>query len=295
MTLVLLLLAATPVSLNVDLSKNTTARLGPKVRESIEARLLEEGFSVESGAKLKLSVEELHGTLKLAAQAGEFSATSELKPALEWSAELGFELGQRLAVLAHEAEAHLPVAVPPRDEEAPLPDPLPAEAGRGSDESPAPVPEKRLKLSAGFRMGILVRATAIDPSLAFHGSLPTGSVEPAIAMGLTFAPGPGLSAWEVPLLGGIRVPIALGNWTLTPELLGGGRVHFYAASDLDSGGVRFDPLGTLAIAFFRALGPVKLGVRVGVEVSSAREHRLGDEILWSRGGFALSTMLQLER
>jgi hypothetical protein len=291
MTLVLLLLAATPVSLSVDLSKNTTARLGPKVRESIEARLLEEGFAVESGAKLKLSVEELHGTLKLSAQAGEFSATSELKPALEWPAELGFELGQRLAVLAHEAEGHLPVPVSPAEpmpepvpaEEAPLPDPRPADAGRG-----------RLRLSAGFRMGILVRASAVDPSLAFHGSLP-GSVEPAIAMGLTFAPGRALSAWEVPLLGGIRVPIEIGSWVLTPELLGGGRVHLYTASDLDSGGVRLDPLGTLAISFFRLLGPVKLGVRVGVEVSTAREHRLGDEILWSRGGFALSTMIQLER
>lgn len=143
-------------------------------------------------------------------------------------------------------------------------------------------------------MGILVRSAAVDPSLAFHGSLP-GSVEPAIAMGLTFAPGRGLSAWEVPLLGGIRVPIGIGSWVLTPELLGGGRVHFYTASDLDSGGVRFDPLGTLAISFFRILGEVKLGVRVGVEVSTAREHRLGDEILWSRGGFALSTMIQLER
>jgi hypothetical protein len=143
-------------------------------------------------------------------------------------------------------------------------------------------------------MGILVRANAVDPSLAFHGSLPF-SVEPAFAMGLTFAPGRGLSAWELPLLGGIRVPIPLGGWTLTPELLGGGRVHFYTASDLDSGGVRFDPLGTLALSFFRTIGPVRLGARVGVEVSTAREHRLGDEILWSRGGFALSTMIQLER
>lgn len=143
-------------------------------------------------------------------------------------------------------------------------------------------------------MGILVRSTAVDPSLAFHGSIP-GSVEPSLAMGLTFAPGRALSAWEVPLLGGIRVPIALGGWTLTPELLGGARVHFYTASDLDSGGVRFDPLGTLAVGFFRTIGPVKLGARVGVEVSTAREHVLGDEILWSRGGFALSTMLQLER
>lgn len=135
---------------------------------------------------------------------------------------------------------------------------------------------------------MLVRATAVDPSLAFHGSL-AGAVEPAFAMGLTFAPGPGLSAWEVPVLGGLRLPIALGGWTLTPELLGGARLHFY------SEGARLDALGTLALAFFRTLGPVKLGARVGAELSTAREHRLGDEILWSRGGFALSAMIQLER
>src|SRR4051794_19116328 len=102
MLIALLLLAATPVSLSVDLSKSTTARLGPRVRELIEERLLEEGFSGEPGAKLKLRVEELHGTLRLSAQVGEYSATSELRPSLEWPAELGFELAQRLAVLAHE-------------------------------------------------------------------------------------------------------------------------------------------------------------------------------------------------
>ena len=105
----LLLLAATPVSLTVDLSRNTTARLGPRVRELIEERLAEEGFPVESGAKLKLGVEELHGTLRLSAQVGDYLAKSELRPADEWPAELGFELAQRLAVLAHEAESHLPL------------------------------------------------------------------------------------------------------------------------------------------------------------------------------------------
>ena len=39
MICILILLAATPVSLTVDLSRNTTARLGPRVRELIEARL----------------------------------------------------------------------------------------------------------------------------------------------------------------------------------------------------------------------------------------------------------------
>ena len=86
---VLLLLAITPVSLTVDLSKSTTARLGPKVRELIEERLLEEGFSIEPVAKVKLRVEELHGTLRLAAEAGDHSESSELRPATSASAGRG--------------------------------------------------------------------------------------------------------------------------------------------------------------------------------------------------------------
>ena len=68
---VFLLLAATPISLTVDLSKNTTTRLGPRVRALIEERLLEEGFSIEPGARLRLIVEELHGTLRPSATKGE--------------------------------------------------------------------------------------------------------------------------------------------------------------------------------------------------------------------------------
>lgn len=286
----LLLLAATPVSLTVDLSRSTTARLGPRVRELIEERLLEEGFSVEHSAKLKLGVEELHGTLRLWAEAGEYSEASELRPALEWPAELGFELAQRLAVLAHEAEAHVPKPAPPIEVEPPAP------AAEPEPTAPVAPAEVRLRLSAGLRLGILVRAPSVDPTLAFQGALPGGVVEPIVTMGLTFASGSGLDAWEVPLVGGLRIPIPLGGWMLTPELLGGGRLHFFAGSSFDpAGGVRFDPLGLLGVALLRAFGAIKLGARVGVELSTAREHRLGDEVLWSRGGFAFSAMLQLER
>ena len=263
--LVLLLLAATPVSLHVDLSKNTTARLGPRVRALIEERLLEEGFPVEPGAKLKLDVEELHGILRLSAQAGEHRGASELRPAEEWPAELGFEVAQRLAVLAHEAEPYLPQK--PAVEEAPAPPEQPAEEWH---EKPPP-PERSLRVSAGVRVGILVRAPAVDPSLSFHGSVPTGVVEPVVSMGLTVAPGAGLMAWEVPLLGGLRYPIVLSAWSIVPELLGGGRLHFFGDTSLDpAGGVRLDPLGTLGVTVLHSLGASRLGVRVGLELSTPR-------------------------
>ncbi len=279
---VLLILAATPISLSVELSRDTTSRLGGRVRESIVERLEEEGFVVEPGGKLKLRVEELHGTLRLTAKTGEFSASSELRPSLEWAAELGFELAQRLVVLAHEAEAHVPVPAPaPVVEEPTAPEP----------EVPAPPPprEKELRLGAGVRLGLLVRENAVDPVLAFHGSLPTGVVEPLVAMGLVFAPGPGLTAWELPVTAGLRVPIDLGNWTLSPELLGGGRLHFF------NEGVRIDPMLLLGLSLLRSFGSLRLGARLGLDVSSTREHLVGDLVLWSRGGFALSAMLQLER
>ena len=290
----LLLLAATPVSLTVDLSRNTTARLGPRVRELIEQRLLEEGFAVEPGGKLKLGVEELHGTLRLSAQAGEYSATSELRPAIEWPAELGFELAQRLAVLAHEAEAHVPVkpsvvAEPEPPIEPPVEEPAVA-------PPPSPPAERPLRIGAGLRVGILVRGPSVDPTISFHGALPTGVVEPLVSMGLTFAPGPGLTAWEVPLVGGLRIPIVLSGWIIAPELLGGGRIHFFGGSALEpEGGVRFDPLGMIGVALLRTIGALRLGARVGVELSTSREHRQGDDVLWGRSGFGFSAMLQVER
>lgn len=293
LTAVLLMLAATPVTLSVDLSKSTTARLGPRVRELVEQRLQEEGFAVEPGAKLELRVEELHGKLLLSAQAGEHISTSELRPAEEWPAELGFELAQRLAVLAHEAEAYVPkpqahVVV----EEAPAP--LPIEP----QEEPAPPPPDRgMRVSAGFRLGVVVRAPAVDPMLSFHGALPIGVVEPMISMGLVVAPGPGLLAWEVPFLGGLRVPIALpSSWSLVPELLGGGRLHFFGATSLDpAGGVRVDPMGALGVAVLRQVGQLKLGLRLGIELSTPREHLEGNAVIWSRGAFAFSAMIQVER
>ena len=292
---VLVVLTATPVSLTVDLSRTTTARLGPRVRALIEQRLEEEGFPVESGAKLKLGVEELHGTLRLSARVGEFSATSELRPAIEWPAELGFELAQRLAVLAHEAELRVPQKPPPIVE-APTPEPEPEPATTPAPEKPMPALERPLHLGAGVRVGILVRANSVDPTIAFHGALPGGVVEPLISSGLTWAPGPGLSAWEVPLVGGLRIPIVLSSWAIVPELTAGGRIHFFSGSNLDpTGGVRLDPIGMLAVSVLRAFGALKLGLRLGIEVSSAREHLQGDKVLWSRSAFAFSAMLQLER
>lgn len=284
--LTLLMLAATPVTLSVELSRGTSARLGTRVREAIEERLAEEGFAIESGAKLRLGVEELHGVLRLWVKVGGHEATSELRPAQEWPAELGFEVAQRLAVLAHEAEGWVPAT-----ETAPPPAPAPAPTPSEEEDVPSPPRREgaqRLRVGAGVRLGVVVRPPSVDPTIAFHGALP-GSVELTVLVGLTVAPGPGLTAWEVPFVGGIRVPITLAAWTLTPELLGGGRLHFF------EGGVRLDPIGMLGLALLRSLGAMKLGLRVGLEVSAAREHVLGAELLWSRGGFAFCAGLQLER
>ena len=116
------------------------------------------------------------------------------------------------------------------------------------------------------------------------------------ALPISFAPAPGLTAWEVPVVGGLRVPIVISAWTISPELLGGGRLHIFGPSSLDpAGGVRFDPIGMLGVSVLRLVGAIKLGLRVGVELSAAREHLQGDDRLWTRGGFAFSTMFHLER
>ena len=81
-----------------------------------------------------------------------------------------------------------------------------------------PPKDPPLHLTAGLRVGVLVRPPSVDPTLAFHGAIPGGLVEPVGLMGVTFAPGPGLTAWEVPLAAGIRLPIALSSWRPRPWL-----------------------------------------------------------------------------
>lgn len=291
LTAMLMVLATTPVSLEVDLSKDTTARLGPRVRELIEERLSEEGFSVEAGAKLKPGVEELHGVLHLWAKVGRHEAESELRPANVGPAELGFELAQRLAVLAHEAEALVPVkATPPKETSAPEP--------LAPEPEPTPPSEPvatHAALSASVRGGVLVRFPSVDPEFMFQGSLPTGIVEPAIAMGLVYAHGPGLTAWEVPLVAGLRVLIKLDAWAIVPDLMLGGRVHIFGPTPFDTGGARLDFIAMAGASVLRTVGSVRLGVRLGIELSPSREHLESDQVLWARDGFGASAMLVIER
>ena len=285
LTAMVMVLAITPVSLEVDLSKDTTARLGPRVRQLIEERLSEEGFPVEAGAKLKLGVEELHGVLHLWAKVGRHETESELRPANEWPAELGFELAQRLAVLAHEAEALVPVPMKPAEATPPAPEPTPP---------PEPV-ETHARLSASVRGGVLVRFPSVDPEFMFQGSLPTGIVEPAIAMGLVYAHGPGLTAWEVPLMAGLRVLIKLDAWAIVPDLMLGARLHVYGPSSFDAGGARLDFIAMAGASVLRTVGALRLGVRLGIELSPSREHLESDQVLWARDGFGASAMLVVER
>lgn len=286
LTAILTVLAITPVSLNLDLSKDTTARLGPRVRQLIEERLSEEGFPVETGAKLKLGVEELHGVLHLWAKGGGHETESELRPANEWPAELGFELAQRLVVLAHEAEALAPVKVkPPEETLASEPEPT---------SPPEPV-ETHARLSASVRGGVLVRFPSVDPEFMFQGSLPTGIVEPALAMGFVYAHGPGLTAWELPLVAGLRVLIKLDAWAIVPDLMLGGRLHVFGPTSFDAGGARLDFIAMAGASVLRTVGAVRLGVRLGLELSPSREHLESDQVLWARDGFGASAMLVVER
>lgn len=291
--MLLVVLSLTPVSLSVELSRDTAARLGPRVREVIEARLLEEGFSIEPGAKVKLGVEELHGTLRLWVKVGEREASSELRPGDAWQAELGFELAQRLAVLAHEAEALTPVPAKP------IAPGLPVEVPQAVPEpEPAPRPaprEQHARLGASVRGGVLMRFPSVDPELMFQGSLPTGIVEPALAMGLVYAPSPGLTAWEIPVVAGLRVLIKLEAWSIVPDLLLGGRLHVFGPSSFDPGGARFDLIAMVGASVLRTIGSIRLGVRLGVEVSPGRAHLESADILWSRSGFGVSAMLVIER
>jgi hypothetical protein len=288
-----LLFATTPVSVQLELSESTRARVGAHVRELIEQRLQEEGFALEPRAALKLRVEELHGALRLTATLGAERFTREIvAPKGPWKEELSLELAQRLTVLAHEAETSAPSKPQPKVEVAAPPKPVEEEP----EPSPPPAPkDPPLHLTAGLRVGVLVRPPSVDPTLAFHGSVPGGLIEPVGLMGVTLAQGPGLTAWEVPLALGIRLPIALSTWRLTPELLIGARLHFYTESAVDTGGARVDFLGMAGLSLLAPVGPFKMGVRLGVDLAAGREHVLGDQVLWSRGTFGFSAQLHIER
>lgn len=302
----LLLLTATPVSLELDLSSATKARVGVRVRELLVQRLEEEGFTLQPGARVKLRVEELHGTLQLSASVGERSTASELRPSgTEWRDELALELAQRLTILAHEAAAFPEATPPPRATPAPELEPeLPAREPRAATpppdargDEPLPQPERfRLRVGAGLRAGIAVRPPSVDPSLALFGFVRTDGLQPLLLVGLTIARAPALTVFEVPLGLGVRLPIALGaDFSLVPELAGGVRLHAFGASATDGGGVALDVFGSLALALLCAVGPFKLGLRLSADVGTAQEHLLGTEVLWSRGPFEFGAQLHLER
>ena len=150
-------------------------------------------------------------------------------------------------------------------------------------------------VTAGLRSGVLIRPPSADPTLSFHGALRGGTFEPLVLMGVTIAPGKTLTVWEVPLAIGFRIPIVFSAWSLVPEILAGARMHFYTASELDSGGVGADLTGMLGLSLLREIGPFKLGLRVGLDLATPREHILVDQVLWTRGPVGFSVQLHIER
>jgi hypothetical protein len=163
-------------------------------------------------------------------------------------------------------------------------------------ESPAPPAERGPRLGAGVRAGVALRFPSVDPSFAVTGVLAGYALQPLVLGGVTLSPGPGVFATEVPLAAGLQLPLTVGRFVLVPEALLGARLHFYGASSLDDGGARVDLLGGLAMsAFLTVLQTLRLGLRVGVELSTAREHRAGSDLLWSRGPAALTLHVVAER
>lgn len=320
-----LALAATPVSLQLDLSRQTRERAGARLEESIRQRLNEEGFELRSPAKIILRVDELHGVFRLSAELPQREPlTRELAPTgQEWRDELALELAQRLVSLAHEAELLLPPVTartaPPNDGAveqawtdpgapdagAVIDDPGAPDAGAVTDDpfaaadlpAPAAAPADASRIGAGVRAGVALRFPAVDPSLAFHGVLTLGTVEPELLMGLTIAPGPSLLAFEVPLAVGLRLRFAPRDavFEVVPEALVGGRAHFYGPSPLDPGGARLDFIAMLGATAQVKLGGLRVGLRAGLEVSAPRTHLLGAETLWERGPFTLLFQLVIER
>lgn len=273
-------LGATPASLEV--SRELGARLDASV---LEARLAEEGFVLtpQADAKVRLVVAPHPRGVELMAFAGarRFSRMVEAPDAV-WPVERTFELSQRIASLAHEAAAALgdedavsgesaterspPVETPP----APVAAPLEAHA--------AEVPSFALSL----RPGLLARAGGVDFAAQALGVLRLGRLEPVLALGFVVAPDVGGTAFELPLLAGVRVVFELGDaWRLSPEALVGVRVHLFPSLD---GVVRGDPALQLGVSARRRLGSrAALGVSVASLVSAARTHLLGTTVLWERG------------
>ncbi|MFT3707116.1 MAG: hypothetical protein QM817_05545 [Archangium sp.] len=295
--LLALILAATPVSLQIELSRPTKDRVGQKLEDAVKQRLAEEGFELSSPAKIILRIEELHGTIKLTTAAigadpheGEVSLDGDA-----WREEVLFEIAQRLAAMAHTAEAELKPATPstpaePREE-------TPAE------EAPPPPPAapadttSSFRVGAGFRAGVAFRFPAVDPTFAMHGVIAGNFLEPMVLVGLTLSPGPGLFATEVPIAAGLRVPIHVGDrFTITPEALLGARVHLFGPSALDpAGGARVDLLGGLGVSALVSFGGLRVGLRLGLLLSVEREHVSGADTLWSRGPASFTVQAIIER
>lgn len=307
-----LTLAATPVSLQLDLSKQTREKAGVRLEETIRQRLIEDGFELSSPAKIVLRVDELHGVFRLTAViTNREPVTREVAlTGNEWRDELALEIAQRLVALAHEVEPPPKKKMvydfsensdestppdPPDPEPKPEDDPIAA-----ADQAPLPVGHSRgstLQVGAGLRVGIGIRFPGFDPAFAFHGVLVTGVVEPIVLTGLTLAPNPFLFVAEIPVLAGVRLRTAPRNapFAVMPEALIGARVHTFGATELDESGVRVDFMGTIGATASFNLGAVRLGLRAGLELSAGREHFLGSLVIWRRSPVTLSLQLVIER
>lgn len=284
-------LGATPASLEV--SRELGARLDVSV---LEARLVEEGFVLtpQAGAKVRLVVAPHPRGVELMAFAGarRFSRIVDAPDAV-WPVERTFELSQRLASLAHEAAAVLgdedAISGESATERSPPVEPPPPPAAAPLEAHARKTPAFGLVL----RPGLLARAGGVDFAVQALAVLRLGRLEPALALGFVVAPDVGGTAFEIPLLAGVRVVLQPGDaWRLSPEVLIGLRVHLFPSLD---GVVRGDPALQLGVSARRQLSQrVALGLSIAGLVAAARTHLLGTTVLWERGVVGLLVGAELE-
>lgn len=285
--LLAVLTAVEPVPASLEVAKELHAQLDVS---TLEARLEQEGFRLvgQGEARVRLVVARHLGGVELMARAGGQSLSRLVEaPDEVWPVERTFELAQRLAVLAHEAQALVPAPPPPVEPTVDVPPPpapsLPLVAT--SHEAP------RFGLLA--RPGALVRSNTADFSFAAVGLLRLGRLEPMLALGFDVAPGSGGTAVEFPLLGGVRVVFEPApRWRLSPEALVGLRLHAFLDGDTAP---RVDPALQLGLSARRQVGDTLwLGLAVYGFLSTGRTHLAGDVVLWERGPVGFGAGLDVE-
>lgn len=228
--LVLAVLAVTPVSLSIELPSSSRDAMGDALAVVISEKLEAAGLVVEQGAPLHLVVDEVGEVFELSASLNEHRLTDQ--PARTVALP---EVADRLIALALQLKTEADAMVEPT------------------------VVTRGPHLGAGVRVGALARlAPTVAPTLAFTGAAEGYLFEPVFLVGVQTFFTPGVVTWEVPVMGGVRLPIDLGTWWLAPEVLLGARFGFQP-------GFSAAFVGSAGLNLLRKFGSLRVGARIGAE------------------------------